>query len=274
MKRLLLACLVLTSACAKSGGGSGARPEITTDEQKTFYALGFLIARNVATFNLSPNELEVVKAGLTDAVTGQKALVEIETWGPKVNQLANTRRAARTEAEKAKSKKFLEDAAKESGVTKTDSGLIFKTVTAGTGDSPKATDRVKVNYEGKLIDGTVFDSSIKRGQPAEFSLSGVVPCWTEGVQKMKVGEKAQLICPSTIAYGDRGMPPTIPGGAALIFQIELLEIVKTPPPPPFSMSNAPNIHMMPPGTPPPPGAKPGAPVGGKPATPPPPPSKK
>jgi FKBP-type peptidyl-prolyl cis-trans isomerase FkpA len=83
---------------------------------------------------------------------------------------------------------------------------------------------VKVNYRGTLIDGTEFDSSYKRGQPAQFPLSGVIRCWTEGVQKMKVGGKARLVCPSEIAYGDSGHPPTIPGGATLIFEIELLEI--------------------------------------------------
>ena len=83
-----------------------------------------------------------------------------------------------------------------------------------------------MNYEGKLIDGKVFDSSYTRGQPAEFPLNGVIKCWTEGVGKMHVGEKAQLVCPSDIAYGDRGHPPAIPGGATLVFTVKLLDIVK------------------------------------------------
>jgi FKBP-type peptidyl-prolyl cis-trans isomerase FkpA len=94
----------------------------------------------------------------------------------------------------------------------------------GTGASPSASDSVKVNYRGTLIDGTEFDSSYKRNQPAQFPLSGVIRCWTEGVQKMKVGGKARLVCPSDIAYGDKGHPPVIPGGATLIFEIQLLEI--------------------------------------------------
>jgi FKBP-type peptidyl-prolyl cis-trans isomerase FkpA len=97
-------------------------------------------------------------------------------------------------------------------------------VRVGTGASPKASDTVKVNYRGTLLNGTEFDSSYKRNQPATFPLANVIPCWTEGVQKMKVGGKAHLVCPSGIAYGDRGSPPTIPGGATLIFEIELLEI--------------------------------------------------
>ena len=118
------------------------------------------------------------------------------------------------------------------GTTRLPSGLVYKTLTPGNGPSPSAADKVKVNYEGRLTNGTVFDSSYKRGQPAEFPLNQVIKCWTEGVQKMKVGEKARLVCPSDIAYGDHGHPPTIPGGATLVFDVELLSIAPTTPPPP------------------------------------------
>ncbi len=107
---------------------------------------------------------------------------------------------------------------------KTASGLVYKEVVKGNGKSPVATDTVKVNYRGTLIDGTEFDSSYKRNQPAEFPLDQVIPCWTEGVQKMKVGGKATLVCPANIAYGEQGRPPVIPGGATLIFDIELLSV--------------------------------------------------
>jgi FKBP-type peptidyl-prolyl cis-trans isomerase FkpA len=93
----------------------------------------------------------------------------------------------------------------------------------GTGESPKATDTVKVNYRGTLVNGTEFDSSYKRNEPAQFPLNGVIKCWTEGVQRMKVGGKSMLICPSDLAYGEQGRP-SIPGNATLIFEIELLEI--------------------------------------------------
>jgi FKBP-type peptidyl-prolyl cis-trans isomerase FkpA len=128
------------------------------------------------------------------------------------------------EKQKAASNAYLAKAATESGAIKTESGLIFRDIQRGTGASPSASDSVKVNYRGTLIDGTEFDSSYKRNQPAQFPLSGVIRCWTEGVQKMKVGGKARLVCPSDIAYGDNGHPPVIPGGATLIFEIELLEI--------------------------------------------------
>jgi FKBP-type peptidyl-prolyl cis-trans isomerase FkpA len=128
--------------------------------------------------------------------------------------------------EKKKSDAYLEAAAKEPGAQKSPSGLIFRTLKPGDGPSPKATDRVKVHYEGTLIDGTVFDSSIQRGQPIDFPLTGVIKCWTEGLQKMKVGEKAKLVCPAGIAYGDKGHPPQIPPGATLVFNVELLDILK------------------------------------------------
>jgi FKBP-type peptidyl-prolyl cis-trans isomerase FkpA len=132
--------------------------------------------------------------------------------------------AALSGQEKAKGKDAVDKAAKETGALQLPSGVVVKTIKPGTGVSPVATDTVKVHYEGRLTNGTVFDSSYKRNQPTEFPLTGVVKCWTEGLQKMKVGEKAQLTCPSDTAYGDQGRPPTIPGGATLVFDVELLEI--------------------------------------------------
>src|ERR1700690_3032762 len=127
-------------------------------------------------------------------------------------------------------KAFLDKAAAEPGAVRTASGLVYRELRAGTGASPAATDKVKVNYKGTLTNGTEFDSSYRRNAPAEFTLNGVIPCWTEGVQKMKVGGKASLTCPSAIAYGDRGHPPAIPGGATLVFEVELLEIASGPTP--------------------------------------------
>jgi FKBP-type peptidyl-prolyl cis-trans isomerase len=121
---------------------------------------------------------------------------------------------------------YVEKASKEAGATKTASGMIIKHTKEGTGAQPAATDQVKVHYEGRLIDGKVFDSSIARGEPATFPLNGVIPCWTEGVQTMKVGGKAQLTCPANLAYGPNGSPPTIPPQSTLVFDVELLDIVK------------------------------------------------
>ena len=208
-------CLALSSAFA-------ADP--TTDEQKTFYALGVALSQSLGPFNLSAAELEMVQSGLTDGVLKRTPKVNMQETMPKVQQLQQTRMAAGAAVEKKAGADFLAKAAAEKGATKTASGLVFSTIKAGNGASPKATDTVKVHYHGTLTDGTVFDSSVQRGQPATFPLNQVVPCWTEGVQKMKVGEKSRLVCPSSIAYGDRGAPPKIKPGATLIFEVELLGI--------------------------------------------------
>ena len=193
-----------------------------TDEEKTIYSLGLTIFRSLGQFDLSPAEIELVKRALTDAAANKPA-VDLNTWGPKIQPLATSRQARVAEREKTASKAYLEKVAAEAGSVKTDSGLIYRELTAGTGDSPKATDTVKVNYRGTFTNGTEFDSSYSRNQPAKFPLNGVIKCWTEGLQKMKVGGKSRLVCPSDIAYGDGGRPG-IPGGATLVFEIELLSI--------------------------------------------------
>jgi len=119
---------------------------------------------------------------------------------------------------------YLDKAAAEPGAIRTASGLVYREMKIGTGASPKVTDTVKVHYRGTLVDGTEFDSSYKRNEPAQFPLNQVIPCWTEGVQRMKVGGQSRLVCPPNIAYGDRGSPPVIPAGATLIFEVELLGI--------------------------------------------------
>ena len=114
----------------------------------------------------------------------------------------------------------------ETGATTTDSGLVYRALKDGTGPSPKASDVVRVHYKGTFPDGKEFDSSYSRGKPAEFPLDRVIKCWTEGVQRMKVGGKARLTCPSAIAYGERGAGGVIPPNATLQFEVELLGIVK------------------------------------------------
>lgn len=198
---------------------------LTTDDEKTVYALGLSIFRSIQSFDLSAADIALVQRAIADAAAKQPA-VELSEWGPKLQTLQQSRAARVSEKEKANSAAYLVKAAAELGALRTESGLIYKEVTPGTGASPTASDTVKVHYRGTLIDGTEFDSSYKRNEPAQFPLGQVIPCWTEGVQKMKVGGKAKLVCPSSIAYGDSGRP-SIPGGAALLFDIELIEIVST-----------------------------------------------
>ncbi|MDD4092654.1 MAG: FKBP-type peptidyl-prolyl cis-trans isomerase [Smithellaceae bacterium] len=203
----------------------GCSPEAPkTDDQKAFYALGVHLSKQLSVFDLTPEELKYVQLGMSDAAGGKKLAAEPEANMQKLGELAQVRMQKATDKQKELAKPFLEKAAKEAGVKKTASGLIYKEIKAGTGAQARATDIVKVHYVGTLIDGKEFDSSVKRGQPAELPLSQVFPCWTEGVSMMKVGGKSKLICPSEIAYGDRGRPPVIPGGATLVFEVELLDV--------------------------------------------------
>jgi len=199
-----------------------------TDDQKTIYALGLLVQRSLKTFDFDAAELEVLKRAITEAAAGTPAL-SIDEWGPRVQPFAQARGQRVAEKEKVASATYLTTAAAATGAVRTDSGLVYTELVAGTGQAPAATDVVRVHYRGTLRDGTEFDSSYARNEPTEFPLDRVIPCWTQGVQRMKVGGKARLVCPADLAYGDNGNQD-IPGGAALVFEVELLAVV-TPPPP-------------------------------------------
>ena len=203
---------------------------LTTDEQKTLYALGLSIYHSLAPFNLKPEELKILKQAMTDAADNKPA-VDINVYGPKIQALQEGRAAELAKAQAVAGQEFLTKAAVEPGANKLPSGMIYKELTPGAGDSPKATDTVKVNYKGTFTDGKVFDSS--NGNPVEFQLDHVIPCWTEGVQHMKVGGKAQLVCPANLAYGERGNRG-IPGNSTLVFEVELVAITPatTPATPP------------------------------------------
>ena len=212
------------AACAQDSNNFTPK----TDEEKQFYTLGVLISRNVESFNFTDEELKMVKAGVGDGASGKPKLEpeEMEKLIPQLQELQGKRVEAAGVKAKEDGTAYLAKAEKDQGATKLPSGVIVKVTQEGTGAQPVASDTVKVHYEGKLTGGKVFDSSIKRGEPVEFPLAGVIPCWSEGVQQMKVGSKAQLTCPSDLAYGPQGNPPTIPGNSVLVFDVELLDIVK------------------------------------------------
>lgn len=220
MKRLvvLLALAFATPALARAPG---------TDEEKTLYALGLAVAQQLKIFALSPADVEMVVAGLTDGATGATPAVPFAEWQAKIGDLAKARSMKAAAAEKAAGQAFLDKAASQPGAKRTPSGLVIVTKQEGQGAQATLADTVKVHYHGTLISGEVFDSSVERGTPATFPLGGVVPCWKEGVALMKKGGKATLYCPPDLAYGDRGAPPKIGPGATLIFDVELLDI--TPP---------------------------------------------
>ena len=216
---IVIATLVIPAACAKP-------PKLTTEDDKTLYALGVLLSRNLEAFELTQKEIDIVKAGLEDGALGKKESIDVEKYGENVQKMHTTRLAALVEKDKTAGTAFLTKAAAEAGATKTPTGIVVKTITEGTGAAPAATDEVKVHYEGTLVNGKVFDSSVKRGEPATFPLNGVIPCWTEAVQLMKVGGKARIVCPSELAYGERGSPPMIRPGSTLVFEVQLIEIMK------------------------------------------------
>jgi len=228
---LLLGAAVVAGGCQKKDeapkGGASPAAAMTEDE-KAVYALGAAIGQqagqSVKALGLSPAEMEILKKALAASLAGEKPQYDIQQYGSQLQARAEKNATAAAAGEKAKSAAFRDGAAAEPGALKTASGLVFKTITPGNGPSPKATDTVRVHYHGTLPDGKVFDSSVQRGQPAEFQLNQVIPCWTEGVQRMKVGEKAKLVCPSEIAYGDRGAGPDIGPGATLVFEVELLGV--------------------------------------------------
>ncbi len=222
--RTLAAWLLGMLLAGAAGVATAAEP--TTDADKTLYALGTVIGQNLGAFALTEAELEMVKAGLSDTVLKRPAKVDLSAYASKIQELQQQRSMVAAAAEKKAGQGFLAKAAAEKGATKTSSGLIISTLKPGNGASPKASDSVRVHYHGMLADGTVFDSSVQRNEPATFPLNGVIPCFREGVQLMKVGGKSRLVCPADLAYGDRGAPPRIKPGATLVFEIELLEIVK------------------------------------------------
>jgi len=223
MNKILLAVF----ACFLTGSAMAADKEMTED-QKTLYFLGKAVSSKIKQFDFSADEAKFIVQGFTETLAGKEMKLE-DSYGMKLNEYLAKKQEAMVTKEKEKNKPFLEKMAKEPGAVKLPSGVIYIPVKEGAGVNPTAADMVKVHYHGTFPDGKVFDSSVERGTPAEFPLGGVIPCWTEGVQKIKVGGKAKLVCPSETAYGDQGAGGAIPGGAALVFEVELLDIIKEAP---------------------------------------------
>jgi FKBP-type peptidyl-prolyl cis-trans isomerase len=221
MKKSALAlCLAALAACAPQ---APAPKPVVSEQDKTLHAVGLVVAKNLEVFQLTPEELDRVIDGVRAGRAGKPA-VKVEEFQGKIGEFARSRMSANSGKRKEEDAKAVASLTSDPKAVKSPSGLVYIPVTEGTGAQPKPTDKVKVHYAGTLTDGKEFDSSVKRGEPITFPLNGVIPCWTEGVQKMKVGGKAKLVCPSAIAYGDVGRPPTIAGGATLVFEVELLEI--------------------------------------------------
>jgi FKBP-type peptidyl-prolyl cis-trans isomerase FkpA/FKBP-type peptidyl-prolyl cis-trans isomerase FklB len=220
---MILSC-VLAVLLAAAVPALAADPK--TEDEKVLYALGLVVSQNLSWFNLSEAELKMVEQGMMDGALKKSQKVDLKTYGPKIQDLQKTRLTALTASEKKAGEAYVAKAAGEKDTKKLPSGILVTTLKPGNGATPAASDKVKVHYHGTFIDGTVFDSSVQRNEPSTFPLNQVIKCWTEGVQQMKVGGKSRLVCPSDVAYGDRGAPPRIKPGSTLVFEVELLGIEK------------------------------------------------
>ena len=205
--------------------GAPSPPPLDSDEDKALYALGCNVGRQVGDLDcFSSAEIDTILMGTRDVLTRTEPRVELPAHLPKAAELFKARQQTQMEATEAAGKAAIAAAAAEEGAVQTETGLVVKILVEGDGASPAPTDTVRVHYEGKLTDGTVFDSSLARGEAVEFPLDRVVPGWSEGLAMMKVGGKAKLTIPPELAYGDRGQS-TIPPKATLIFEVTLEGII-------------------------------------------------
>lgn len=212
-----------------NSGPSPYAEESLKEDQKTFYAIGLSIARSLAPFDLTPQELEIVKAGITDAVSGKTPVVQLESYNIQIQGLARVRLKAKADKVAAINKEFFEKAANENGAVKSLSGLISLSLREGSGLDPGPGDTISINYRGILPDGKEFENTFKwDAPPSELKINSIMKCWREGIQQMRAGGKAKLSCPASLAYGENGYGNIVPPGVALAFEIELLDVKKEP----------------------------------------------
>lgn len=216
---MILVCALMIAPLA------ACKASLSSDESKVSYGIGLQVARDVKGRGLEL-DMKAFSQAVEDVFKGEKSRLsdeEIRAAFMKVMESAMKKQQAKAADNLKLGEEFLKKNKAKEGVKETASGLQYRVVKEGTGATPKATDMVKVHYRGKLIDGTEFDSSYERNQPAEFQLNQVIPGWTEGLQLMKVGSTYELTIPSKLAYGDRPNP-RIPGNSVLVFTVELLEV--------------------------------------------------
>lgn len=203
-----------------------AEPPLPTADARTLYTLGQLISRTLENFTLTAEELDYVRLGLEDGVLQRDPKVNLAAEAPRLHEMQTARRSAQLEQQRSQAAQYLATTAAAPNVIRYDNGILVEPVVEGAGATPSTNDYVSVHYEGRLIDGTIFDSSRARGEPAVFAVQGVIPCWSQALPNLRVGSRVHLTCPAELAYGDRGVPPSIKPGATLIFDLELLGLVR------------------------------------------------
>ncbi|MGE0587137.1 MAG: FKBP-type peptidyl-prolyl cis-trans isomerase [Cyclobacteriaceae bacterium] len=200
------------------------KSELVTEHQKASYGLGVLMASNLKNQGSDSIDVNILTEAMVDILTdGESQMEEQEAMGIVQPYMARAMEQ-RTEKMKAKGVAFLEENKNKEGIKTTASGLQYRVISSGAGKMPTAEQSVTVHYTGKLIDGTVFDSSVERGEPATFGVSQVIDGWTEALQLMKEGDKWELFIPSDLAYGERGAGGRIPPYSTLIFEVELIKV--------------------------------------------------
>ena len=227
-----LPIILSVSAALLVGAHAAEDKPLSTQKEKASYGVGMNVAKRFKS-DLADLDIEAFMRGVRDVLTDQEPAVTEEELQIALQALRTEFESKATEAAakmKTEGAAFLAENKTKPGVKTTASGLQYKVLKEGTGASPKATDQVQVHYSGKLIDGTEFDSSYKRGEPITFPVTGVIPGWVEALQMMKEGAKWQIFIPSDLAYGESGQGP-IPGNAPLIFEVELLDVVSGQPSP-------------------------------------------
>jgi len=230
--RILSAALAMTAISACSQGQKGRNNEMKTNMDSVSYAIGADIGANLKRSKMDSLNVDIMAVGLRDGLDStvkideEKLRVVMEGFMAKMQAARQAEEMQKTEGTRAEGEAYLAENAKRQGVVTTPSGLQYEIITMGTGPKPTAADQVKVHYTGKLVDGTVFDSSVERGEPAVFGVGQVIPGWVEGLQLMPTGSKWKLFIPSDLAYGPTGGGGKIPGNSVLVFDVELLEIVK------------------------------------------------